>query len=129
LVPLLYVAAHYTKDPNVIPTAGGLTALVFTGLTGTVFLTRYDFSWLKPALVIVGFASLGLIVASILFGFSLGMLFATMMVVVAAGYILYYTSNVLRTYPIGAHVSAALALFAAVALLFFYLAQLLMHRR
>ena len=54
---------------------------------------------------------------------------AAVMVAVAAGYILYYTSNVLHHYPIGAHVSAALALFAAVALLFWYLLQLLMHRR
>ena len=51
------------------------------------------------------------------------------MVVVAAGYILYYTSNILHHYPIGAHVAAALALFAAVALLFWYLLQFLMHRR
>ena len=129
MVPLLYVAAHYAKDPNIIPTAGLLTGLIFTGLTGTVFLTRHDFSWMRPALVVAGFAALGLIVASILFGFSLGMLFAAVMVVVAAGYILYYTSNVLHHYPIGAHVSAALALFAAVALLFWYLLQLLLHRR
>lgn len=129
MVPLLYVAVHYTKDPNVIPTAGVLTGLVFTGLTGTVFLTRQDFSWLQPALAIAGFAALGLIVASLLFGFSLGVLFAAVMVVVAAGYILYYTSAVLHHYPIGAHVSAALALFAAVALLFWYLVQFLMNRR
>lgn len=106
-----------------------LTGLIFTGLTGTVFLTRHDFSWMRPALVVAGFAALGLIVASILFGFSMGMLFAAVMLVVAAGYILYYTSNVLHHYPIGAHVSAAVALFAAVALLFWSLVQLLMHRR
>ena len=47
MVPLLYVAAHYAKDPNIIPTAGLLTGLIFTGLTGTVFLTRHDFSWLR----------------------------------------------------------------------------------
>ena len=50
------------------------------------------------------------------------------MVAVAAGYILYYTSNVLNHCPIGAHVSAALALFAAVALLLWYLVHLLIHR-
>ncbi len=129
MVPLLFVAAHYAKDPNIIPTAGILTGLIFTGLTGTVVFTRHDFSWMRPALVVAGFAALGLIVVSTLFGFSLGMLFTSVMVVVAAGYILYYTSQVLHHYPIGAHVAAALALFAAVALLFWYLVQALMNRR
>lgn len=128
MVPLLYVAANFAKDPNIIPTAGVLTSLVFTGLTGTVMFTKHDFSWLRPALVVAGFAALGLIVASMLFGFSLGMVFTAVMVVVAAGYILYYTSNVLHHYPIGSHVSAALALFSAVAVLFWYIVQLLMGR-
>lgn len=129
MLPLLYVAAHYAKDPNIIPTAGVLTGLVFTGLTGTVFFTRHDFSWLRPALMIAGLAALGLIVVSILFGFSLGTVFAAVMLVVAAGYILYYTSNVLHHYPIGSHVAAALALFSAVALLFWYIVRILMGRR
>lgn len=128
MLPLLFVAAHFAKDPNIIPTAGLLTGLVFTGLTGTVVFTRHDFSWLRPALTIAAFAALGLIVASLLFGFSLGILFTAVMVVVAAGYILYYTSNVLHHYPVGSHVSAALALFSAVALLFWYILQLLMGR-
>jgi FtsH-binding integral membrane protein len=129
MLPLLYVAAFLSKDPNIIPTAGVLTGLVFTGLTGTVFFTKHDFSWMRPALMIAGFAALGVIVASILFGFSLGVFFAAVMVVVAAGYILYYTSNVLHHYPVGSHVSAALALFSAVALLFWYILRILMSRR
>jgi hypothetical protein len=64
-----------------------------------------------------------------LFGFTLGTLFAAVMVVVAAGYILYYTSNVLHHYPVGSHVSAALTLFAAVALLFWYILRIFMDRR
>ena len=76
-----------------------------------------------------GFAALGLIGASLLFGFSLGVLFSAAMVVLASGYILYYTSNVLRHYPIGSHVAAALALFSAVALLFWYVLRILMRRR
>jgi FtsH-binding integral membrane protein len=129
MLPLLYMAAYFTGDPNIIPTAGVLTGLVFAGLTGTVFLTRRDFSWLRPALTIAAFAALGLIVVSLLFGFTLGTLFAAVMVVVAAGYILYYTSNILHHYPVGAHVSAALALFSAVALLFWYILRILMNRR
>ncbi|HZI03464.1 MAG TPA: Bax inhibitor-1 family protein [Archangium sp.] len=129
MLPLLYVAAYFSGDPNIIAKAGVLTGLVFVGLTGTVLLTRRDFSWLRPALTVAGFAALGLIVVSILFGFTLGTLFAAVMVVVAAGYILYYTSNVLHHYPVGSHVAAALTLFSFVALLFWYILRILMDRR
>jgi FtsH-binding integral membrane protein len=50
------------------------------------------------------------------------------MIVLASGYILFYTSNVLRHYRVNQHVAAALALFAAVALLFWYIVQLFMRR-
>ncbi|QRK14066.1 Bax inhibitor-1/YccA family protein [Archangium violaceum] len=129
MLPLLYVAAYFSRDPNIIAKAGVLTGLVFVGLTGTVLLTRRDFSWLRPALTIAGFAALGLIVVSLLFGFTLGTIFAAVMVVVAAGYILYYTSNVLHHYPVGSHVAAALALFSAVALLFWYILRIFTDRR
>jgi len=129
MLPLLYVATYFSKDPNIIAKAGVLTGLVFVGLTGTVFLTRRDFSWLRPALTVAGFAALGLIVVSILFGFTLGTLFAAVMVVVAAGYILYYTSNVLHHYAVGSHVAAALTLFSSVALLFWYILRIFMDRR
>ena len=129
MLPLLYVAAYFSGDPNIIAKAGVLTGLVFVGLTGTVLLTRRDFSWLRPALTVAGFAALGLIVVSLLFGFTLGTLFAAVMVVVAAGYILYYTSNVLHHYPVGSHVAAALTLFSSVALLFWYILRILMDRR
>jgi FtsH-binding integral membrane protein len=127
-IPILYIAA-WKFGPSIITEAGIYTALVFTGLTGTVFFTRRDFSWLAPMLTVASFAALGVIVASMLFGFTLGTLFAAAMVVFAAGYILYYTSNVLHRYPVGSHVAASLALFAAVALLFWYVLRLLMGSR
>jgi FtsH-binding integral membrane protein len=127
-LPLMFVAAAMA-GPKVIPEAGIYTLLVFAGLTGTVFLTRRDFSWMRGALTIAGFAALGVIVASILFGFTLGSVFTVLMVVLAAGYILYYTSNVLHHYPVGSHVAASLALFSAVALLFWYILRLLSSRR
>jgi hypothetical protein len=61
-----------------------------------------------------------------IFGFQLGIVFIAAMIVMASGYILYDTSNVLHHYRIGQHVAASLALFASVALLFWYLVQLLM---
>jgi FtsH-binding integral membrane protein len=74
-------------------------------------------------------ASLGLIVASILFGFGLGLWFSVAMVVVAAAAILYHTSAILRTYRTDQHVAAALALFADVALLFYYVLRIVGERR
>jgi FtsH-binding integral membrane protein len=127
-VPILYIAAAYF-GPTIIVEAGLYTALVFTGLTLTVFMTRKDFSFMRGALMIGGFAALGVIVASILFGFTLGTLFAGAMILLAGGYILYYTSNVLHHYPVGSHVAASLQLFAAVALLFWYILRLLMALR
>lgn len=127
-VPLLYVAANFA-GPEVIPTAGLLTGVVFAGLTGTVFITKKDFSFMRRFLIIGSFAALGIIVCGILFGFNLGLLFSAGMVLLASGYILYYTSNVLHHYPVGSHVAAALALFSAVALLFWYILRIFMSRR
>ena len=127
-VPLLWFAAR-VAGPDTIPAAGVYTALIFTGLTGTVFFTRKDFSFLQPALAIAGMAALGVIVASLLFGFSLGILFGAVMVVFASGYILFYTSKVLHSYPTGAHVAASLALFSAVALLFWYVLRIVSSAR
>lgn len=125
-LPLLYIAAYYA-GPNVIPTAGLLTLTIFAGLTGTVFITKKDFSFMRGALMLGGFAALGLIVCGMLFGFSLGLWFSVAMVILAAGYVLYYTSNVLYHYRTDQHVAAALTLFAAVALLFWYILRIVME--
>ena len=81
------------------------------------------------ALTVAGFAAMGIIIASIIFGFSLGLLFTGAMILLMAGYILYHTSNVLHHYPVGSHVAAALALFASLATLFWYILRLVMDRR
>lgn len=120
--PLLYLAGRFNE--NIIPTAGIVTTFVFVGLTGIVFVTRKNFSFLAPALGIASMAAFGLILCSMIFGFSLGLLFTAAMIVFAGAYILYTTSNVLHEYHIGQHVAAALALFACVALLFWYVIQL-----
>ncbi len=124
-LPLLYVAAYYSS-PDVIPTAGVLTGLLFAGLTFAAFTSGVDFSFLRGVLTVGGFLALGLIVASILFGFTLGLIFSAVMVAYAAGAILYQTSTILREYRADQHVAAALALFAAVALLFWYVLRVVM---
>jgi FtsH-binding integral membrane protein len=123
--PLMYFASRFA-GPDVIPIAGIITLLLFFGLTLIVFLTRADFSFLRIGLGIAAFAALGIIVCSILFGFQLGVIFSAAMIVFACGWILYDTSNVLHHYRIGQHVAASLALFASVALLFWYVLRLVM---
>ena len=124
-LPLLYIAAYFSS-PNVIPTAGIVTALLFGGLTYIAFTTRRDFSFLGSILSLGGFVALGVIVASMLFGFSLGVVFAGLMVAYAGGAILYNTSNIMHEYRPDQHVAAALALFASVALLFWYVLRIVM---
>jgi FtsH-binding integral membrane protein len=127
-VPLLWIAANF-GGADVIPTAGLVTLILFGGLTVAVFTTGKDFSFLGPFLWLAGFAALGLIVCSILIGFSLGMAFTVAMIALACGWILYDTSNVLHHYRIGQHVAASLALFASVALLFWYVLRLFLASR
>lgn len=127
-IPLLYVAAFYSS-PDVIPMAAMITVGLFLGLTGVVVTTRIDFSFLRGALIIGSFVALGFIVASILFGFNLGTLFAGVMVVFAAAAILYSTSAIFRDYRTDQYVAAALSLFASVALLFWYILRILLSFR
>lgn len=124
--PLLFVAANFA-DPGIIPAAGLLTLVVFGGLTAYVFISKADFKGLGKYLAVGSLVALGLILGSILFGFSLPTLaFSGVMIVLAAGYILYDTSNVLHHYRTDMHVAASLALFASVALMFWYVLQFLM---
>jgi FtsH-binding integral membrane protein len=124
-LPLLYVASNFASA-DVIPMAALITGFLFTGLTATVFITRKDFSWMRSILTIGGFVALGVIVASMIFGFSLGIIFSAIMVLFASVAILYDTSQVLHHYRTNQHVAASLSLFASVALLFWYILRIVM---
>ncbi len=126
-VPLLYVANAVA--PGVIQSAAIVTMLGFAGLTAVAFTTRKDFSFLGAGLRWAGIGVLVLIVASVLFGFTLGTLFSVGMVVLAGAAILYDTSNVLHHFPEDRYVGAALELFASVALMFWYVLRIFMVSR
>ncbi len=126
-VPILTVAIHYVKDPSILPTAGIMTLGLFAGLTLSVFLTGKDYSFLRPILSIGMMIAIALCIAGMIFGFTLGLLFSFAMVALASGFILYDTSNVLHHYRTDQHVAAALALFASVALLFYYILRILIQ--
>lgn len=128
-VPLISIAAIRSDDPfALLMKAGTVTIGLFLGITATAFITRSDFSFLGPILTIGGFAALGFIVASALFGFSLGTVFAFVMVAFAGSAILYETSNVLHRFNTDQHVAASLTLFASVALLFWYILSIFSSR-
>jgi len=104
-----------------------ITLAIFVGLTLTVFLTKKDFSFMRGALAIASFAFLGVILASLLFGFQLGAVFSGFGILLMAGYILYQTSLVMSYFPPTGYVAAALMLFSTVATLFWYVLRLLME--
>ncbi len=123
--PLLFLASLI--GPSVIPTAAWMTLGLFGGLTAIVFTTKKDFTFLGGILKIGGMVALGLIVASIVMGFQLGMLFSAAMVIFASGSILYDTSKVMNHYEKHQYVVASLELFASVALLFWYVLRIVME--
>jgi FtsH-binding integral membrane protein len=130
-VPLIAMAIIVGAEGNasILPRAIVITLTMFGCLTGIVFVTRKDFSFMRGALMLAGAAAFGLGILSMLFGFTLGMFFSYAMVALACGYILYDTSNVMLRYRTNQHVAAALALFAAVMLLFWYVLRIMLSRR
>jgi len=132
LAPLLWIASHYStevagQDFSPIGVAAVLTLLVFGVLTGSVLLTKKDFSFLGPIISIAGCVAFGAIIASFFFpGIISGIWFSAAMVLLASGYVLYDTSNILHHYRTTQHVAASLALFASVALLFWYILRIVM---
>jgi FtsH-binding integral membrane protein len=136
-VPLLFIVKVKTAsiiakgggDPHIIRDAAYTTLAVFGALTASVFLTKKDFSFLRSGLYLASSAALMLIVLSLVFGFNLGIAFSIGMVLLAAGYILFQTSQIIAHHDPRQHVSAALELFASVALMFWYVIRIFLRAR
>jgi len=104
-----------------------ITLAIFIGLTLIVFITKKDFSFMRGALMLCSFAAMGVIMASLLFGFHLGAIFSGLVILLMAGYILFQTSVIMKDFPPTAFVAAALMLFSTIATLFWYVLRLLME--
>ncbi|MBE6412588.1 MAG: permease [Opitutales bacterium] len=126
-LPLLLVANAIA--PDAIIQAGVLTASLSGGITAYVFLSGKSFSYLGSFLTMASFIALGIIVCSMLFGFQLGLWFSIAMVVFASIAVLYQTGAVIHQYRNDQYVAAALGLFASIALMFWYILQILMANR
>jgi len=126
-LPILYIAQ--ATAPGAIESAATVSLLGFSALTAAVFSTRKDFSFMGTFLRYGFLMALVLIVASAIFGFTLGSLFSVAMVLLAGGAILYDTSNVLHHFPEDRYVGAATELFSSVAMFFFYILRLFISSR
>jgi len=122
-IPLIMMALYVseTSGSDVLSQAAIMTLALFTGLSMVALITRKDFSFLRTGLTVGFFIALGLIIAGTLFGFHLGLWFSVAMVALAAGSILYQTSNLIHRYTEDQYVGAALGLFASLMLLFWYI--------
>lgn len=127
LVPLLWIARQ--TYPEAISAAALVTFVGFALLTAIVFMTRKDFSFLRTLLMWGFVLALIAIVASVLFGFTLGVGFCVIMVGLAGAAVLYDTSNVLHHYSEDRYVAASLQLFSSIALMFWYVLQLFLFSR
>jgi FtsH-binding integral membrane protein len=130
-VPILTIAAspNFLNKPQLPLQAGVVTLAVFAGLTIAVFASKKDFSFLGPILWVASLAALGFILAAVLFGFNLGLVFCALMVALFAAYIIYDTSNIIHHYSTNEHVAASMALFGSIAMLFYYILMLFMQSR
>ncbi len=108
LLPLLYICIRVLGEPQLPVMAALITAICFIGLTAFAFVTGVDFSGWGKFLALGGLVAMGVIVAGIFFGFSLGLWFSGLMVVLACGYILYDTSNIMHHYATDQYVAASL---------------------
>lgn len=125
LLQAVLVGAAITGS-NLIFNAAMITIAMVVGLSVIAFTSKKDFSFLGGFIKISLFIALGAIILSILFGFTLGIVFCSVMIIVASASILYETSNVIHHYNTNQYVAASLGLFSSVVLLFWYVLQFLM---
>ncbi len=128
VVPLLVRAERFA--PDLIASAAQITLMGTAALTLVVWWSGADFSFLGSLLRWGGLMAIVTIVAALAFGWHLGTWFNLGMIALAGGGILHDTSRVLRRHRKNRYVAEALALFASIAMLFFYvLRQLTRSRR
>jgi FtsH-binding integral membrane protein len=123
----LVLAAEFGPE-GTIELAAQISVVAFAVLSFIAIRTSKDFSFLRGILMWGGFLALGAIVVGSLTSFQLGTWFSIAMIGFAGAAILYDTQKVYHSYPPGTEVAAAVNLFSSIALLFWYVLQLLMRR-
>ena len=126
--PMLYIAMSMDPSGSLIESAAVVTVVGCVGLIATAMITRKDFSFLRGILVWGFFVVLALIAFSLIFGANLGTWFSVGMIAFAGIAVLYDTSNIMHHYPSDRYVAASMALFASIAMMFWYVLRLFMSR-
>ena len=126
--PMLMVAMIKDPSGSMIESAAGVTVLGCVGLIATAMITRKDFSFLRGILVWAGMLALVGIASALIFGFQMGTWFSLAMIGLAGAAVLYDTSNIIHHYPADKYVAASMALFASIAMMFWYVLRLFMSR-
>jgi len=127
LGPLLAYATHLAGgQPTIVIQALVITGTAITGLSGYVFVTRKDFSFLGGALAMGSLILIGAIVVGFFWSsWNFHLAFSIGGAVLFCGFILYDTSRIMRTHPVDDPVGAALDLFLDFFLLFMYVLRIL----
>jgi FtsH-binding integral membrane protein len=126
--PMLLMAMLMDPSGTMIESAATVTVIGCVGLIATAMITRKDFSFMRGLLVWGGMLALGAIAGSLIFGANLGTWFSVAMIGFAGIAVLYDTSNIMHHYPSDKYVAASMALFASIAMMFWYILRLFMNR-
>ncbi|WDE96178.1 Bax inhibitor-1 family protein [Lentisphaera profundi] len=128
-LPLMMYALQVAPGDGLIFKAAMITLSGFIALTGIAFVTRKNFSFLRGFLMWGGVLAMIAIFAGILMGFNLGLWFSVAMVGLSGAGILFTTSNIIHEYNEDDYVGAALELFASLAMMFWYILQIVSSLR
>ena len=126
--PMLLMAMLMDPSGTMVESAATVTVVGCVGLIATAMITRKDFSFMRGLLVWGGMLALGAIAGSLIFGANLGTWFSVAMIGFAGIAVLYDTSNIMHHYPSDKYVAASMALFASIAMMFWYILRLFMSR-
>lgn len=126
LILIVFYMLGLKSSLELLGQAGLITLCLFAAISFVAFSTKKDFSFLGGILKIGGFVALGVIAVSMFAGFNLGILFSAIMVLFAGGSVLYNTSNMIHHYRTDQYVAASLGLFASIALMLWYIIQILL---
>lgn len=121
--PLIY-GVYENSGLEAIQGAVMGTVALCVAITMVVGASKHNFSYIGGILKVCSFVALAFIIASIVFGLSLGLLFSYAMLAFAGGCVVYDTSRVLNEHTEDNYVAASLELFSSMALMFWYMLQI-----
>lgn len=135
LAPMVWIAQFFaaageTMTANPVRDAGLMVVGIFGGLTGYVFVTKKDFSYLKATLS-MGFwvIFIGCILAGFVGSEPLSLAIASGGAVLSIGFLLYETSRIIKHSDMDDPVGDALGLLVQLRNLFMFILRILMSSR